>query len=66
MEKVCPQAKHQWWLTPVILAAWEAKIWRITVPSHPTQKKFPRPHLKRKKAGLVACPDIPARVGSIK
>jgi hypothetical protein len=43
------------WLTPVILATWEAKIRRIMILSHPQQKnkrdpkKFVRPHLNGKK-----------------
>jgi hypothetical protein len=29
----------RWWLTPVILATWEAEIRRIKVPGQPQQKK---------------------------
>jgi hypothetical protein len=29
---------RRWWLTPVVLATWETKIGRITVPDHLWQK----------------------------
>jgi hypothetical protein len=32
---------------------WEAEIRRIAVPGQPRQKKLARPHLKRKKLGVV-------------
>jgi hypothetical protein len=41
--------KMRWWLMPIILASWEAKIGNITVLGQPGQKKFARPHLNRKK-----------------
>jgi hypothetical protein len=39
------------WLTPVIVATWEAVLGRIVVLGHPRQKNSVRPNLKRKKAG---------------
>jgi hypothetical protein len=42
------------WLTPVILASWEAEIERIVVAGQPRQKNFVRPHLSGKNA-VCAC-----------
>jgi hypothetical protein len=40
------------WFTPVILATWEAEIWRIAVPASPREKKNLRDSISmEKKAG---------------
>jgi hypothetical protein len=40
---------------PVILATWEAEIDWSQFKASTDKKKFSRPHLKRKKLGMVAC-----------
>jgi hypothetical protein len=42
---------HQW-LTPVILATWEAEIWMIVVPGWPGQKMKPSLQNNYSKNGL--------------
>jgi hypothetical protein len=42
---------RHWWLTPIILATWKAKIGRIVVLSQPRQKVFETPILMDKKLG---------------
>jgi hypothetical protein len=45
-------AGHKW-LTPVVLATWEAKIERIVVPHQPRQKVCETP--SQSKLGSVVC-----------
>jgi hypothetical protein len=46
------------WLTPVILASWEAEIGRIVVQGHPVfkkkKKKLKKLHFNREKLVVVA------------
>jgi hypothetical protein len=55
------QAKP-WWLTPIILAIWEAQMGGITIPDHPGHLETPS---QWKKLGAVARVLIPASVGNI-
>jgi hypothetical protein len=58
------------WLTPVILASWEAEIGRIVVQGHPVfkkKKKSSRNSITTEKSWLWwHIPAIEAKVGSLK
>jgi hypothetical protein len=41
------------WLMPVIQATWGTEIRGIAVQGQPGKKRFARPHLNRKKLGMV-------------
>jgi hypothetical protein len=53
-------------VSPVIPATWEAEIRRIKVLSQSRQKELMRPHLHRKKLGMVVHACHPSNGGKCK
>jgi hypothetical protein len=56
---------RHWWLMPVILDIWEAKIRRLMGQGQPGQK-IHKTLLNRKKLGMVACAYHPSYSGKPK
>jgi hypothetical protein len=51
---------------PIILATWDTEIRKISTADQPSQKRFVKPHLNRKKLSMLAHAIIPATTGSVK
>jgi hypothetical protein len=58
-------SSHVWWHVSVIPTMQEAAVRRITVPGQPRQKKIARPHLERKKLGMIVHAYHPSNGGKL-
>jgi hypothetical protein len=66
LRKLFKSIARHWWLRPVILATWEAEIWRIHVSGQPRLTTLETPISMGKSQVQRHTPVIPVRAGSVK